>query len=256
MKNKDFIKIVVVVLFSCFFLLWFFNNHIEEQEQRKMELKIDTYLKELNDIETKTKKLVMTSSVFLSKNDNVKRCLKTKNKEACSEYLTKIKQSLLDTDAFEDFKIHLHSKDLKSFYRLWDTKTTNDSLSGFRHSLKIVKELKKSISCIEVGRYSMLIRGISPIFEDNKYLGTVENISNFEPIIKYFKQKGIKLYVLMNKENQNIASKVHFSKNQILTDYVVLNQISKFNNFVLVHTPIYNISKKVIGYYVFQIFYE
>ncbi len=271
MNNNPFFKITVIVLFSCIILVWVFNNYLANQNQEKIELKIDTYLTELNDLVNKNKNLIMTVAVILSKEQSIKKCLKTNNRNNCLEYLNKMKETLLNTYLFDDLKIHIHDKNLKSFYRLWDPKKQNDSLVDFRNSLKIVKKNKSSISCIEIGRYSMLIRGISPIIDDGFYLGSMEAIINFSSLIDHFKEKGIELYILMDKKYKNIASKVEFKKEQILKNYILLNETNKdisflydeqFNGtnykkkdfYYLVNTPIYDVFRNIIGYYVLKIY--
>ncbi len=271
MDNKNFFKITLFVVFSCITLIWVFDNYLTTQKQEKIEIRIDSYLKELTDLVDKNKNLVMTASVLLSKDESIKRCLRTKEQCNCLKYLSKSKESLLNTYLFDDFKIHVHDKDLNSFYRLWDPNRENDSLDSFRHSLKIVKKHKTPISCIEIGRFSMLIRGISPVIDDGKYLGSIEAITNFNSLIEEFEQKGVKLYILMNREYQSVASKVEFSKEQELRDFVLLNktnedisflndvdfngtQYHKMGYYYIVNTPIYDISRQVIGYYVLKVY--
>jgi hypothetical protein len=270
--NRNFIFLILFVAISSFFLFWAFNNYMIYEQKNSNENLMDVYLNDLAKEIKKNKELVLTSAVLISKNDDIKRCLKTNNKEDCIKYLEKSKQSLVSTSLFKDIKIHLHRKDLKSFFRLWDLKNSkNDSLQSFRYCLKIVKNEKKPKSCIEIGRFSMLIRGVSPVVEDNEYLGSIEAIIDFSSIIEHFKEKDIKLYVLMKKEYLSIPTKVKFKKEQILKDYVVLNnKIEDFSfldnkrfehtgyikksNYYLLYTPIYNISKEQIGTYVLKIY--
>lgn len=271
MNNKHFISITIIVLFSCAILVWVFDNYLSHQKQEKIEFKIDSYLNELSDFVNKNKNLVMTASVLLAKDESIKRCLRTNEKCNCLKYLTKSKESLLGTYLFDDFKIHVHDKDLNSFYRLWDPNRENDSLLEIRNSIKIVKKYKAPISTIEVGRYSMLIRGISPVLDDEKYIGSIEAITNFNSLISHFEEKGIKLYVLMDRKYESVATKVKFKKEQKLKNYIILNKINedisfldeiefkgttykKTDYYYLVSTPIFDISSNVIGYYVLKVY--
>lgn len=271
MISKHFFKLIFVVLLSAGSLLWVFNNYLSYQKQEKVELRIDAYLNELSEFVNKNMNLVMTASVLLSKDESIKRCLRTNERCNCLKYLTKSKESLLGTYLFDDLKIHVHDKDMNSFYRLWSPERENDSLEPFRPSLKIVKDSQKSISCIEIGRYSMLIRGISPIMDDEKYLGSIEAITNFTSLINHFEEKGIQIYILMDRKYESVASKTKFTKEQFLNNYVLLNKTNEdlsflddveFNGtsykqldyYYLVHTPIFDISRNIIGYYVLKIY--
>lgn len=271
MKNKNIISIVIIVLFSTISLVWVFNNYLTSQKKQKDEKIIDLYLDELTGLITKNKNLVLTASVLLAKDESIKKCLRTNNQNNCFKYLIKSKEGLLNTQIFDDLRIHVHDKDLKSFFRLWDPKKERDSLKSFRYSLSMVKEEKRSLSCIEVGRYSMLIRGITPVFDEDKYIGSIEAITNFDSIIKHFRQQNISLYILMKNKYINTASKVDFTDEQKLKNYLLLNQTNenisflydlkldgtnyeKKNSYYLVSTPIYDIRKSIIGYYVLKIY--
>ncbi|AXX92109.1 hypothetical protein CPU12_00740 [Malaciobacter molluscorum LMG 25693] len=271
MKNRNIIGIILIVLFSASTLIWVFNNYLTSQKKQKDEKIIDLYLGELSGLINKNKNLVLTASVLLAKDESIKKCLKTDNQNSCFKYLIKSKQGLLNTQIFDNLKIHVHDKDLKSFFRLWDPKKERDSLKSFRYSLSIVKEEKRSISCIEIGRYSMLIRGITPVFDEDKYIGSIEAITNFDSIIKHFRQQNISLYILMKNKYKNIASKIDFNNEQKLKNYILLNQTNKNisflydlkldgtnyekkGSFYLVSTPIYDIRKTIIGYYVLKLY--
>lgn len=142
--NKNFVFLILFVAISSFFLFWAFNNYMIYEQKSSNEDTMDVYLNDLAKEIKKNKELVLTSAVLISKNDDIKRCLKTNNKQDCIKYLQKSKRSLVSTSLFKDIKIHLHRKDLKSFFRLWDLKNSkNDSLKDFRYCLKIVKNEKK-----------------------------------------------------------------------------------------------------------------
>ncbi|RXJ88117.1 cache domain-containing protein [Arcobacter sp. CECT 8985] len=272
MKNKNLISIIVFVLFSAGSLIWVFNNYLSYQKKEKDEQIIDLYLDELTNSVNKNKNLVLTASVLLAKDESIKNCLTTEEQSRCFKYLTKSKNGLINTDIFDNLMIHVHDKNLKSFFRLWNPQKDNDSLKSFRYSLSIVKKHKNSLACIEVGRYSMLIRGITPVFDSkNRYIGSIEAITDFNKIIKHFKKQNIGLYILMDKKYKNVASKVDFSKEQILKNYILLNKTNenisflydldfkgtsykKIDSYYLISTPIYDIRKTIIGYYVLKVY--
>ncbi|AXH10725.1 Cache sensor-containing signal transduction protein [Malaciobacter halophilus] len=270
--NRNFVFLLFFIAISSFFLFWAFNSYMIYEQKSANEDIMDMYLENLTKEIRKNKELVLTSAVLLSKNSDIKRCLKTNNKKECVKYLQKSKQSLVNTSLFKDVKIHLHKKNLQSFFRLWDLNNSkNDSLKEFRDCLKIVKNEKIPKACIEIGRFSMLIRGISPVVENGEYLGSIEAITDFSSIIEHFKDLGIKLYVLMDKKYISIPTKIEFKKEQILKNYVVLNNkledfsfldnqefkytaYVKRSNYYLLYTPIYNINKEQIGTYVLKIY--
>lgn len=268
-SNKFFL--LLFTLLSAITLSYSFNNYFKEEKKIKKEEVMQKYLDNLNDLLQKKKELILTVSLLLSEDKNIKKCIKTYNQKHCEEQLLKSQQVLLNSKLFEDIKIHIHDDKLRSFLRLWeDNKQKNDSLTEFRKSLHLVKKFNKSIYGIEVGVYSMLIRGISPIYEKGKYIGSIEVISDFQSIINYFKNKNIRFYILMDKEYEKIASAIKFKKKQQFNNYVLLNETNKDLSFLndinlnytsyiinnsnyILFTPIFDFHTKIIGYYMLKI---
>ena len=85
---------------------------------------------------------------------------------------------------YKNIKIHIHTKDVKSYLRHWNPQKFGDDLTSFRHTINKVKETKKPLEAIEVGVAGMVIRGLSPVIKDGEYLGSVEFIQGFNSIIK------------------------------------------------------------------------
>lgn len=263
--------LLLFTLLSAIVLFYSFDNYLKKEKKMQVELIIDEHLNDLTDFTHKKKDLLLTAAVLLSKDKKIHECIKTNIKSHCEEELIISQETLLNSKLFENMKIHLHDNKLRSFLRLWEKgKQKNDSLINFRDSLHIVKNSKKPISGIEIGRYSMLLRAISPIYKENKYLGSIEVISDFKPIIKYFEDKNVKLYILMKKEFEKIASSINFKKEQKLDKYILLNETNEDLTFVndlnldyssyiekdsryILFTPIFDFNTNIIGYYMLDI---
>jgi methyl-accepting chemotaxis protein len=99
----------------------------------------------------------------------------------------------------KNIKIQIHTADLKSFVRSWAQDKFGDDLS-FRDSLRKVKEEKKAMSFIEVGRDGLAIRAISPIIRDGQYLGSVELLEGAGAISRKFAKDQKKYITLLNKD--------------------------------------------------------
>lgn len=271
MKITKRLGFLLVFLFVSIAVLgYFFNDYLEYKKETIVRQKMDFYLQDLLEKIKERKNIILTASVLLSNDSNVKKCLKEKKRINCLPYLQHV-QELFDSITFsQDIKIHVHTSDFKSFFRVWDLTNESDSLVAFRESLQNIKETKKSISGIEIGRSSMLIRGISPIIDKKVYLGSIEVISDFEKITKQYKQRNIDFYVLMDKKYEKIAKKVKYPFNSKVDNYVVVNSINsnlsilegiefketgyiqKENQYIL-YTPIYSLSNDKVGYYVLKI---
>jgi hypothetical protein len=269
--NKGLMFLFGFAFLSISVLGYFFNDYLNYKQESIVQKHLDMQLKELLEKLKERQSLVSTAAMLLANNQEVKECLKSNDKAKCEEYLKQI-QDKFDTISFsQNIKIHIHTKDFRSFFRVWDLDhSKNDSLVSFRESLQKVKQEKKPIWGVEVGRYSLLIRGIAPIFEADEYLGSIEVISDFESMTEYFKQKDIDFFVLMDKKYEKIASMVEYPTRKRFNHFVIVNSVNsgldslrslelqetsfvQTNGFYLVYTPIYDLSNNKVGFYLLKI---
>jgi hypothetical protein len=250
---------------------YFFNDYLNYQEETIIQKHLDTHLKELFEKLKERKNITLTAAMLLSNDNEIKECLKEMEQSKCVNYLKHIQNTFDEISFAQDIKIHVHTKDFRSFFRVWDlANNQHDSLAFFRESLQSVKENRKPIAGIEIGRYSLQLRGIAPIFDAQEYLGSIEVISNFDSITEYYKQKNIDFFVLMDKKYENIASKVDYPANKRFNHYIVVNNVNsgfylfrdisfkdtgfvEKDNFYNLYTPIYSLSNEKVGFYVLKI---
>ena len=133
----------------------------------------------------------------------------------------------------KNFRIHFNLPSARSLLRLWKTKQNkSDDLSTFRDTvLTISKGNHEPLKGIEIGRGGFAIRGLAPIFSDEKkYLGSVEILSSFDPVVRYsVSNENEFVAVYMNKEFLSIATKLQDSeKNPVIgNEFVFLSSTSK-----------------------------
>ncbi len=63
---------------------------------------------------------------------------------------------------FQNIKIHVHDRDIRSFVRIWNLDKYGDDLKAFRHTIVSVKQTKKPVVAVEIGRVGLVLRGIPP----------------------------------------------------------------------------------------------
>ncbi|WP_082858161.1 cache domain-containing protein [Campylobacter iguaniorum] len=119
-------------------------------------------------------------SILLSK--SIKNCYVTQNHEICMNAAKEFIGIIGHIPKYKDVNIHMHNADVISLARSWDDTKFGDNLSGFRYMLNDIKNNMQSLSGIEVGRCGMFIRGISPIFFENKFMGSLEVMLNFSAL--------------------------------------------------------------------------
>jgi hypothetical protein len=272
------IKNKVTIIFSTLFVLltlsvlvYFFNDHLNYENESKVKAQMDLYLKDLTGKIKDKRDIVLTAAVLLAKDNDVKACLAKKSRINCTGHLNNVQEIFNNLSFSKNIKIHVHTKDLKSFFRLWELgENKNDSLSSFRESLLMVKDTKKELSGVEIGRSSMLLRGISPVLDKDEYLGSIEVITDFNSISSAYRKIGINFYVIMHKRYKDIVNKVSFGKDNKVGDFLVINDLNsrinplenikfkgtnyiKKENYYILYTPVFDITGHEVGYYILKI---
>ena len=118
-------------------------------------------------------------------------------------------------------RLHFHVPPARSLLRLWKSKQhKSDDLTSFRNTITTISTGDhKPIKGIEIGRGGFAIRGIAPIIaDDGKYLGSVESLSSYAPLVKSSVSSDKEyIAVYMNKQFLPIATQLQdASKNPVL----------------------------------------
>ena len=217
------------------------------------------------------KSLALSMAVLLSQNPLVVECIKTKNKEGCLSIVNDTLRSLAPLTHYT-IRIHMHTADFKSLLRAWNLERSGDSLESFRHSLLQAKETKGPLSGIEAGREGLFLRGVSPIFENEDYVGSIEVIFDFKHITNFLGHQGVDFYVLLDKKTASLSNVFHPHQMNLLEQFIIINKEANFNKAYLINTldltrtsitqrhdhyfaslPIHDISGKEVGYYVLSL---
>ncbi len=168
-------------------------------------------------------------AMFVAKNDDIQNSLQTDNyKKAKAELDNEIIPFFRNILKNNSVKIHIHTKDIKSFIRSWKSKH-GDDLSSFRETIRTIQRTKQPINAVEIGRGGMVMRSIVPIMKNNAYIGSVEILQDFDSIVDKFEKSGDELLVLMDKEF--MVSNSIMSNNQTFGQYII-NQSSINNSFL------------------------
>ena len=168
--------------------------------------------------------IAITNAIDLAQNHYVISALQSQNRSIAINGLKQLVDNYRRFTPYKNIKIHLHDKEVRSFVRLWKLNKYGDDLKGFRNTIVFVKNEKKPISAIEIGRAGLILRGIAPVIYHSEYLGSVEFMQGLNSIIKNAQQQGMEAIILMKSDLLDIATK--------LQNHPKLN-----NHFVLASQP-------------------
>ncbi|KUJ73069.1 methyl-accepting chemotaxis protein [Thiomicrospira sp. WB1] len=105
-------------------------------------------------------------------------------------------------------KVHVHDANGHSFYRSWTDKR-GDDISGFRYTVNQVREQKKTVGGIELGRRGIAIRSVAPVFKDNgnQVIGSVEVVTGIDNLKNQMAKRDISYASVLVDEALEIAQK-------------------------------------------------
>jgi len=215
-------------------------------------------------------KIGMVGAVAIANDEVIINALKTNNRDIIVPKLKKLSKMYRNGTMFKNVKIHVHTKDVKSFVRSWKPEKYGDDLSSFRDTINKVKSTQKPLFAIEVGRAGLVSRGLSPIFDENhNYLGSVELIQGLNSVVKSLAKNHTELLILMDEKykrgdaltsesklkNYYISQKTKDEKFIQLVrgaDFDRLKENGYYvnNGHLLVSYPIVDVDNRKIGMYV------
>ncbi|WP_345980487.1 methyl-accepting chemotaxis protein [Sulfurimonas sp. HSL3-2] len=222
-----------------------------------------------NDLLDGKKDIGLTNAINIADNYYTVRALKEKNRAIAIEGLNTLSKTFKENTQFKNIKIHIHDADVKSFLRAWKPNKYGDDLSSFRKTVLKVKEERKPIVAIELGRAGLVLRGLAPVMDGDKYLGSVEFMQGLNSIVKTAK-KSYNTDVIIVLDNDYLKVAADLAKSLKVGNYTLaVNQkvidpkffdelssvdpkntksIQRTNNYFVVSEPIIDFSNDIVGY--------
>ncbi len=151
----------------------------------------------------------LTNAISVSKDTNFVKSLKENNRALAIKTAQALMAEYKKETKFKNIKIHIHTKDVKSFVRAWRVNKFGDDLKSFRHTINKVKESGKPLVAVELGVVGLTLRGLAPLFDGDEYIGSVEFMQGFNSIITSA-QKDINsaMLILLDKKYLSISRKL------------------------------------------------
>ena len=146
-------------------------------------------------------KIAMSTAIAIANDQTIIDNLVANNRSGIVKNLNRITKTFKNGTPFKNVKIHVHTKDLKSFVRSWKPTKFGDDLSSFRNTIVKVKSSHKPLFAVEVGRAGLVVRGLSPIFDNNhNYIGSVEVIHSLNSVVKFLAKRKTEVLILMDEK--------------------------------------------------------
>jgi len=205
-----------------FLVLYYQKVHLENETYKltSKELKL---MSEYN-IDAKFS-VGISNAVSIANDGMIKKSLRDNNRELAIESLENLSITMKESTDFKNIKVHIHTKDNKSFLRAWKSEKFGDDLSSFRHSVVKVNSSKQGINSFEMGKAGLSIRSVIPIFDNAEHLGSLEFIQGLNSVSKIFNKEGKGFLLLMDKR---LTSVKQFNSEKVYKNNYIISQ--KFVN--------------------------
>ncbi len=235
------------------------ENEVYQAEAQKLENFFNQKFEAKSDV-------AISNVINLAQNPAIITSLKQNDRSIAINGLKSIIQNYKQSTKFHNIKIHLHDKKIRSFVRIWKLNKYGDDLKSFRRTIVAVKNEKKPITAIEIGRAGLILRGLSPIIQKGEYLGSVEFMQGLNSIIRDAQHLNMEMVILMDSKFLDIATKlknaprlneqfVLASQEKILDQTLFqelksadVTQSGKTPRFFYNSVPIKDFQQKTVGY--------
>ncbi|NPA29894.1 MAG: methyl-accepting chemotaxis protein [Epsilonproteobacteria bacterium] len=216
---------------------------------------------------TAKKQIGLTNAISIANNYYVVGALKNGDREMAIRGLSQLDDEFRRFTPLKNIKIHVHTADMHSFVRLWKLEKYGDDLSRFRRTIAAVKETKKPLVAIEIGRAGLVLRGVAPVTEEGRYLGSVEFIQGLNSISRSARKDGYEIVTLMDKKYADVATFLNHLKTVMNRFAVVtkkgaydegfvkeissrqkLSPVFRTDDYFVVSMPITDFGGETVGY--------
>ncbi len=266
--KKMFIPMFLLLLFLVAVLVGNFYVSSSKEKSRVRREEIKNYINFFNDEYKVKKDFGLVGSLILSGNEYVTSLVLDGDRIYAEKGLRELVEKFKKDTSLKNIKIHIHDENVHSLLRVWKPKKWGDDLSSFRKTIVKVKETKEPLVAIELGRAGLVLRGVSPIVEQGKYLGSVELMQGFNSIVKDGKKSKYDVLIVLKKEYLKIATLLKKSKtigNYALAvkedsanmeffnelgsmDITRTKTLHKSQNYIFVSIPMRDFSGNIVAY--------
>jgi methyl-accepting chemotaxis protein len=199
----------MMIVLASFLIL---NNFLNETEDRVHKQTQENLLM-LSKGRIKHRFDMGTVNALAVANDyRLQKALNDMDRDAGIKSLDQLIGSFKKENTFKGLKIHVQTKDNKSFIRSWKKSKHGDDLSGFRKGVVQVNSSKSIVNTFVVGRFGLLLKSIVPVYYEGTHIGSLENSQTFDSISKVFEKNGSHIMLLMDSSYANVAKSADKSK--------------------------------------------
>ncbi|WP_428737402.1 methyl-accepting chemotaxis protein [Sulfurimonas sp.] len=267
-SKKIHIPLIMSMLIGTVIIIINFFSSSAELEKNVYNKEVKSLKSFFTDSIESKENIGITNAINISQNYSVVKALVENNRTIAINGLKTFSDLFKKNTDYKNIKVHIHDANVHSFLRAWKPEKYGDDLSSFRETINSVKAKKEPIIAIELGRAGLVLRGLAPIFDNGKYIGSVEFMQGLNSIVRVAKQNyDYDVAIVMKNEYLPIATALKDAKkisnytlavkeNNIDPNFlaelnsvdIAKGQFQITDNYFIISEPIKDFSGKVIAY--------
>ena len=225
--NLTVLLVSLVSLVIGFSILQWYAAQIENDVDKQFVKKLQ---QEANYKFNIKKNIGITNAISIANDGRIKKALKTNDRKWAIKTLGFIGDKFKKATKFKNVKVHVHTKDNKSFVRIWKLKKFGDDLSSFRHSIVKVNQSLNAVNTFELGKAGLSLRSVVPITDDDgTHLGSLEFMQGLNSVAKAFNKNKDGFMLLMDKRVSSVKT---FKAEKIYKTNYIISQKFVNNDFL------------------------
>ncbi|WP_428024651.1 methyl-accepting chemotaxis protein [Arcobacter sp.] len=256
------IAISLIALITGFIVLSWYSDKSEKNVYKNTVIS----LKEIVEEKLDEKKAVgISNAVSIANDGRIKKSLRTQDREIAILSLGFISKKMKKSTPFKNIKVHVHTKDNKSFVRSWEASKYGDDLSSFRDSVVKVNQTSTAVNTFEVGNAGLSLRSVVCVTDDDgTHLGSLEFMQGLNSVAKSFDKSKDAFLLLMddkflkgelstNKFKNYVISQKFINKdffrdiNSIAFNELLKNKIYKSDKYLYTYIDIKDFNEQKLG---------
>lgn len=160
-------------------------------------------------------------SVMLAQHCTLRQAVLTDDRPLATTTLNRILETYATTTNYRGLRVQIHTDRGLSWLRSWAPDQFGDDVS-FRASIqRMLQERSPAVAQDEMGRQGLAIRGLAPIIDDGRYLGSLELLQGVGSISRDFERDGAAYLLLLSQDA--LADSPGVRDNRRIGDYIVAN---------------------------------
>lgn len=215
--SRKLFPLLLILLFSILYLGYLYisnkTNALIADRYFQVSIQMKQQLKTLID---EKQSAILELSLAMAENNSVKKALLTN--DATDIHLDKFSLRLKENTNLQNIWFQIVRADGSSLYRSFSDKKDDTLLNARVDIAKIIKN-PQIITSISVGKFSITLKALIPMYDNHKFIGIVETIAQFNSVVLKMKAHKYKTIVFIDKAYKEQL--VFGDKDKFLEDYYI-----------------------------------